>query len=203
MTFFQGQMAFTRCILFTHFTREQNTTCKAHLAFQKVIYSRESAIHSFSYPNIHSFYYECRKGTLSNFPLNNQHPLFFKRFQVCVCNLIIPKNPMTLGLYYYFPYPSLNRIEVVVVSSLLHYTHIYIHLSSLVMYLKRGANQRLSSLLRLLLRLLPQNFYMAPYLERGQEESSPIGINGHSTLERKATKPFSKSTFWPYVCVCA
>ena len=71
------------------------------------------------------------------------------------------------------------------------------------MYLKRGANQRLSSLLRLLLRLLPQNFYMAPYLERGQEESSPIGINGHSTLERKATKPFSKSTFWPYVCVCA
>ena len=40
MTFFQGQMA-----------------------FQKVIYSRESAIHSFSYPNIHSFYYECRKGT--------------------------------------------------------------------------------------------------------------------------------------------
>lgn len=110
---------------------------------------------------------------------------------------------MTLGLFYYAPYPSLNRIEVVVVSSLLHYTHIYIHLSSLVMYLKRGANQRLSSLLRLLLRLLPQNFYMAPYLERGQEESSPIGINGHSTLERKATKPFSKSTFWPYVCVCA
>ena len=48
-----------------------------------------------------------------------------------------------------------------------------------------------------------QNFYTAPYLERGQEESSPIGINGHSTLERKATKPFSKSTFWPYVCVCA
>ena len=143
-----------------------------------------------------------KKKSLSNLPLN-QHPLFFKRFQVCVCNLIIPKNPMTLGLYYYFPYPSLNRIEVVVVSSLLHYTHIYIHLSSLVMYLKRGANQRLSSLLRLLLRLLPQNFYMAPYLERGQEESSPIGINGHSTLERKATKPFSKSTFWPYVCVCA
>ena len=64
MTFFQGQMAFTRCILFTRFTREQNTTCKAHLAFQKVIYSRESAIHSFSYPNIHSFYYECRKGTI-------------------------------------------------------------------------------------------------------------------------------------------
>ena len=64
MTFFQGQMAFTRCILFTRFTREQNTTCKGHLAFQKVIYSRESAIHSFSYPNIHSFYYECRKGTV-------------------------------------------------------------------------------------------------------------------------------------------
>ena len=64
MTFFQGQMAFTRCILFTRFTREQNTTCKGHLAFQKVIYSRESAIHSFSYPNIHSFYYECRKGTI-------------------------------------------------------------------------------------------------------------------------------------------
>ena len=62
MTFFQGQMAFTRCILFTRFTREQNTTCKGHLAFQKVIYSRESAIYSFSYPNIHSFYYECRKG---------------------------------------------------------------------------------------------------------------------------------------------
>ena len=56
-------MAFTRCILFTRYTREQNTTCKGHLAFQKVIYSRESAIHSFSYPNIHSFYYECRKGT--------------------------------------------------------------------------------------------------------------------------------------------
>ena len=44
----------------------------------------------------------------------------------------------------------------------------------------------------------PQNFYTAPYLERGQEESSPIGINGHSTLERKATKPFS-NYFWPYV----
>ena len=66
MTFFQDQMAFTRCILFTRFTREQNTTCKGHLAFQKVIYSRESAIHSFSYPNIHSFYYECRKGTVLN-----------------------------------------------------------------------------------------------------------------------------------------
>ena len=105
---------------------------------------------------------------------------------------------MILGLYYYAPYPSLNKVEVTVVS---YITHTYIHLSSLVMYLKRGANQRLSSLLRL--RLLPQNFYMAPYLERGQEESSPIGINGHSTLERKATKPFSKSTFWPYVCVCA
>ena len=64
MTFFQGQMAFTRCILFTRFTREQNTTCKGHLAFQKVIYSRESALHSFSDPNIHSFYYECRKGTV-------------------------------------------------------------------------------------------------------------------------------------------
>ena len=50
MTFFQGQMAFTRCILFTRFTREQNTTCKGHLAFQKVIYSRESALHSFLYP---------------------------------------------------------------------------------------------------------------------------------------------------------
>ena len=67
MTFFQGQMAFTRCILFTRFTREQNTTCKGHLAFQKVIYSRESAIHSFSYPNIHSFYYECRKGTVLHY----------------------------------------------------------------------------------------------------------------------------------------
>ena len=64
MTFFQGQMAFTRCILFTRFTREQNTTCKGHLAFQKVIYSRESALHSFFDPNIHSFYYECRKGTV-------------------------------------------------------------------------------------------------------------------------------------------
>ena len=106
---------------------------------------------------------------------------------------------MTLGLFYYAPYPSLNKVEVTVVSYIT--LHTYIHLSSLVMYLKRGANQRLSSLLRL--RLLPQNFYMAPYLERGQEESSPIGINGHSTLERKATKPFSKSTFWPYVCVCA
>ena len=75
MTFFQGQMAFTRCILFTRFTREQNTTCKGHLAFQKVIYSRESAIHSFSYPNIHSFYYECRKGTILHEPrsLNLSH----------------------------------------------------------------------------------------------------------------------------------
>ena len=73
MTFFQGQMAFTRCILFTRFTREQNTTCKGHLAFQKVIYSRESAIHSFSYPNIHSFYYECRKGTMLWLPFSQKH----------------------------------------------------------------------------------------------------------------------------------
>ena len=28
-------MAFTRCILFTRFTREQNTTRKGHLVFQK------------------------------------------------------------------------------------------------------------------------------------------------------------------------
>ena len=68
------EMAFTRCILFTRFTREQNTTCKGHLAFQKVIYSRESAIHSFSYPNIHSFYYECRKGTIIHL-LDSLHQL--------------------------------------------------------------------------------------------------------------------------------
>ena len=37
---------------------------KAIWPFKKVIYSRESAIHSFSYPNIHSFYYECRKGAV-------------------------------------------------------------------------------------------------------------------------------------------
>ena len=44
--------------------------------------------------------------------------------------------------------------------------------------------------------LLPQNFYTAPYLERGQEESSPIGINGHSTPERKkGHKTFL--AFWP------
>ena len=28
-------MAFTCCILFTRYTREQNTTCKGHLVFQK------------------------------------------------------------------------------------------------------------------------------------------------------------------------
>ena len=46
MTFFQGQMAFTRCILFTRYTREQNTTCKGHLAFQKATISLENDIHS-------------------------------------------------------------------------------------------------------------------------------------------------------------
>ena len=40
-------MAFTRCILFTHYTREQNTTCKGHLAFQKATISLESDDHSF------------------------------------------------------------------------------------------------------------------------------------------------------------
>ena len=40
-------MAFTRCILFTRFTREQNTTCKGHLAFQKATISLENDVHSF------------------------------------------------------------------------------------------------------------------------------------------------------------
>ena len=40
-------MAFTRCILFTRYTREQNTTCKGHLAFQKATISLENDIHSF------------------------------------------------------------------------------------------------------------------------------------------------------------
>ena len=40
-------MAFTRCILFTRYTREQNTTCKGHLAFQKATISLESDDHSF------------------------------------------------------------------------------------------------------------------------------------------------------------
>ena len=47
MTFFQGQMAFTRCILFTRYTREQNTTCKDHLAFQKATISLENDVHMF------------------------------------------------------------------------------------------------------------------------------------------------------------
>ena len=40
-------MAFTRCILFTRYTREQNTTCKGHLAFQKATISLENDVHSF------------------------------------------------------------------------------------------------------------------------------------------------------------
>ena len=40
-------MAFTHCILFTCYTREQNTTCKGHLAFQKATISLENDVHSF------------------------------------------------------------------------------------------------------------------------------------------------------------
>ena len=40
-------MAFTRCILFTRYTREQNTTCKGHLAFQKATISLENDVHTF------------------------------------------------------------------------------------------------------------------------------------------------------------
>ena len=40
-------MAFTRCILFTRYTREQNTTCKGHLAFQKATISLENDVHIF------------------------------------------------------------------------------------------------------------------------------------------------------------
>ena len=40
-------MAFTHCILFTRYTREQNTTCKGHLAFQKATISLEYDNHSF------------------------------------------------------------------------------------------------------------------------------------------------------------
>ena len=40
-------MAFTCCILFTRYTREQNTTCKGHLAFQKATISLENDVHSF------------------------------------------------------------------------------------------------------------------------------------------------------------
>ena len=56
-------MAFTRCILFTCYTREQNTTCKGHLAFQKATISLENDVHSFLHPIIHSFYNKCGKGT--------------------------------------------------------------------------------------------------------------------------------------------
>lgn len=51
-------------------------------------------------------------------------------------------------------------------------------------FVQGAANQRLS---------FPQNFYTAPYLERGQEESSPIGINGHTLFPNqprpRATSP--------------
>ena len=67
MTFFQGQMAFTRCILFTRYTREQNTTCKGHLAFQKATISLENDVHSFLHQLIHSFYNKCGKGTVYNY----------------------------------------------------------------------------------------------------------------------------------------
>ena len=40
-------MAFTRYILFTRYTSEQNTTCKGHLAFQKATISLEADDHSF------------------------------------------------------------------------------------------------------------------------------------------------------------
>ena len=57
-------MAFTRCILFTRYTREQNTTCKGHLAFQKATISLENDIHSFLCPIINFFYNECGKDTV-------------------------------------------------------------------------------------------------------------------------------------------
>jgi hypothetical protein len=49
----------------------------------------------------------------------------------------------------------------------------------------------------------PQNFYTAPYLERRQEESSPIGINGHTvqaSMQLKADSTVRKAvdkTFLP------
>ena len=45
-------MAFTRCILFTRYTREQNTTCKGHLAFQKATISLENDVHSFFFHSL-------------------------------------------------------------------------------------------------------------------------------------------------------
>ena len=40
-------MAFTHCILCTRYTREQNTTCKGHLSFQKATISLENDDHNF------------------------------------------------------------------------------------------------------------------------------------------------------------
>ena len=57
-------MAFTCCILVTRYTRDQNTTRKGHLAFQKATFSLENEVHSFLHPIIHSFYNKCGKGTV-------------------------------------------------------------------------------------------------------------------------------------------
>ena len=56
-------MAFTGCILFTRYTREQNTTCKGHLAFQKATISLENDVHSF-FPSTHFYHYECKTYTV-------------------------------------------------------------------------------------------------------------------------------------------
>lgn len=61
---------------------------------------------------------------------------------------------------------AFNSISSSVASALL-----LLSLESQGAFVQGAANQRLS---------FPQNFYTAPYLERGQEESSPIGINGHT-----------------------
>ena len=72
-------MAFTRCILFTRFTREQNTTCKGHLAFQKATISLENDVHSF----------ECQT-SLTNFLINVEHKCLRFSIRIRVCYKLLP-----------------------------------------------------------------------------------------------------------------